>query len=61
MKSTQTATSGLITLGIVAIIFQSISYFLYDNRDVGFLVGFACGLALWQINYRNCYGKWFDY
>lgn len=35
--------------------------FIFNEKDIGFLAGFFFGFFLWQLNYRNYYGRWFSY
>jgi hypothetical protein len=60
-KPNYTMLSGLLMLFIVAALLSTAFYYIYEIKSWGFMAGIICGVVAWQINYRNCYGKWFDY
>jgi hypothetical protein len=60
-KPNYTMISGLLSLLVVGVVISLALYYIYELRSMEFMAGCVCACALWQVNYRNCYGKWFDY
>lgn len=59
-KPTYSWRESLLIL-VVAGILISIGWYFFMEKSLGFAAGLAIGLGVWQLNYRNYYGHWFNY